>query len=161
LAKRPGDRFRDASELHTELRGFLGSLRDLAQLVDEALTGIAAERRAIDTDHYEVTVQLAGGRTQRVLVESVRSELSGDRLIRISSPCAPVDDSFLRRALEVNGRVDHGALAIQNVDGQPYFVMRSSYPWDTCDTQELRNSVVTIATEADQVEAVLQESDTH
>lgn len=161
LAKKPGDRHRDAAELHAEIGALVGSLRQLDDLVTESLSGVDAQPERLDRDRFEVQVRLAGGRRQRVLIERVDSELTGDRLLRISSPCAPADPSYFRRALEVNGRVDHGALAIQSVDGRPYFVMRNSYPWATCDPDELRQSVLTIATEADQVEAVFHDEDRH
>jgi hypothetical protein len=52
-----------------------------------------------------------------------------------------------------------GALAIEEVDGQPCFVMVNHYPRSTCDTEEIQQSVLDISKWADQVEFALTGKD--
>ena len=161
LAKESAERFADGGELLKELQELAAGFRDLRELIHESLAGLDTGIEPLSEGGYEVTVALDKGRRQRVLIQRVDSELEKVSLLRISSPCAPVDDSYLRRALELNGRVDHGALAISRIDGRSYFVMRNAYPWATCDPEELRYSVMTIAAEADRVEELLLGGDRH
>ena len=104
---------------------------------------------------------MAQYRTPGVYVEERQSELTGEPLVQIFSPCAPVDEEFLRRALELNAEVQHGALAIEDLDGRSYFVMRNAYPRATCDPDEVRSSVLSIAEAADGVERSLLDEDRH
>jgi eukaryotic-like serine/threonine-protein kinase len=161
LAKDPEARFPDAAALTRQLGSFLRRLRSLDSLVDEALVGVDAERGPSSAGGIEVVVHLGDGRVQRVLVEEHESELTGEPLVRISSPCAPVDEAYLRRALELNAEVQHGALAIEELAGRSYFVMRNSYPRATCDPDEVRSSVLSIAGAADGVERALLGEDRH
>ena len=68
---------------------------------------------------------------------------------------------YFRRALELNAGIPHGSLAIQNLGGQPHFVMLDTYPRASCDSHEIRRSVLAIARWADQVEKALTGADRH
>jgi serine/threonine-protein kinase len=46
----------------------------------------------------------------------------------------------------------HGALAIQDIDGEPHFVMLNSYLQATCEAEDIRRSVQEIARWADNME---------
>lgn len=84
--------------------------------------------------------------------------IPGDRFFAqdgMFSLCAPVSESFFRRVLELNGDVPHDAVPIQDVDRQPYCVMRNCYPRATYDPDELRGIVLTIAHWAYEVEKLL------
>ncbi len=160
LAKKPDDRYEDGQELYEDLRTLLGSLRRLEDLIEEALEGLDLTVRRVDNG-FEVDVSLEGDRHQVVTIEETRSEYTGERLLRVWSPCGPVDDAYLQRALEINGEVYHGALAIQDHHGRRYFVMRNNYPRATCDPEEIRSSVLAIAQRSDDVESMLIGSDMH
>ncbi|MBM4003116.1 MAG: YbjN domain-containing protein [Planctomycetes bacterium] len=58
----------------------------------------------------------------------------------------------MRRALELNAHIPHGAIALESVAGQLCFVMGNTYPRATCDVEEIRQSVRTVAHYADLVE---------
>ncbi|HVS15611.1 MAG TPA: protein kinase [Thermoanaerobaculia bacterium] len=161
LAKDPAARFPDAAALASGLRSLLRRLRTLDSLVDEALVGLDVKRGPGAGDRIEVVVRLADGRVQRVFVEEHESELTGEALVRIYSRCAPVAEGYLRRALELNSEVHHGALAIEELAGESYFVMRNTYPRATCDPDEVRSSVLSIAGAADGVERALLGEDRH
>ena len=64
-------------------------------------------------------------------------------------------DSYLRRALELNSEIEHGAISIREHLGRPTFVIADVYPWPTCDPEEIRESVVTIARYAEELERSL------
>ena len=169
VAKEPERRYASAHRLENAFKALYGHLRPLEDLVEEALGPESTEEPSAETPYrwqggsagVAVTVQLARGRSQRVLVEEVHSSLDGEDLLRISSPCAPVRERYTRRALELNGEVNHGALSIQDWNGKPFFVMRNNYPRDTCDPEELRSSVMAVAETADEVERVLTGEDRH
>jgi serine/threonine-protein kinase len=159
LAKQPDQRLPDAEALYEELRAIFGRLRPLANLVDEALRGLELERSA-EGDVLALKIRLPSGRSQRVWIE-VTGSIVAEELVRIYSVCAPLDESYARRALELNAKVPHAALALQDVEGRPHFVMVSSYPRATCDPEEIRASVLSIAFWADYVEASLTGQDQH
>jgi serine/threonine-protein kinase len=161
LAKDPAARLPDTATLTRQLGSLLRRLRSLESLVDEAIVGIDLERRPTTARGIELEVRLADGRTQGVFVQEHDSELTGEPLIRVYSLCAPVDEDYLRRALELNAEVQHGALAIEELNGESYFVMRNTYPRATCDPDEVRSSVLSIAEAADGVERALLGTDRH
>jgi serine/threonine-protein kinase len=160
LAYQADDRYADAAELHEQLRALYGSLRTLESLVHEAL---AKTRTTIvrQGDCFEINVPLNGGRSQCVYVEAKKGAAIASQVIEIYSLCGPVDENYFRRALELNAKIPHGSIAIQGVQGEPYFVMSDTYPRATCDPEELRQSIVTIAKHADEVEQRLTGGDTH
>ena len=81
--------------------------------------------------------------------------------MRIFSTCAPVDHSYLARALQLNAANPYGAIAIEPINGDRYFVMANAYPHTTCDPEEIRRSVMTIAEQADHLELLLTGEDRH
>ena len=158
LAKNPADRFSDAVELHNELRTVLGNLRDLRSLVREAFHGSTVEL-VESANSYAAKVRLPQNRTQTVHIETTSKGLNATGLVRIYSICCPEEQSYYRRALELNSTIAHGSLAIQEINGKPCFVMINSYPRSTCDPEEIRQSVLTIAKWADEVERTLGTKD--
>jgi serine/threonine-protein kinase len=158
LAKNPDARLPDAGALQEELRALFGRLRPLPELIDQAFAGLEIERRC-EATICQLKLQLPSGRSQGVRVEL--AVLGDEELIRIYSVCAPLDESYGRRALELNAEVPHAALAVHDVDGQPHFVMISSYPRATCDPEEVRASVLNTAYWADHVESALTGRDEH
>jgi serine/threonine-protein kinase len=163
LGKKPAARFEDGSVLAQELRALLGSLRSLDELVDAAVRGIKdlVDVHRASSSRFEIRVHLPGARTQTVNVERVEGAIAGRPMVRVSSLCAPVNESYFRRALELNARLAHGSVAIEDHEGEPYFVMANIYPWDTCDPVEVRESVLEIAEWADAVEDTLTSRDEH
>jgi eukaryotic-like serine/threonine-protein kinase len=162
LAKREYDRPADAAELRDDIRAAIGRLRPLASLLDEATAGVPlAGRRTLDGGGFEVVLALPESRRQRVTVELLPAVLGGEELVRVSSPCGLADDTYAVRALELNGRVHHGALAIEELAGQRVYVMRNCHPRATCDPEELRRSLLEVAGAADEMEALLIGEDLH
>jgi serine/threonine-protein kinase len=145
------ERFSSAVELHDAFRAVYGSLRSLESLAREAVaeTGVQLEGSG---DQFVAKVPLEGGRFQRVCLEIADDSGSSDQVITLYSVCAPIDSRYFRRALELNSRIPHGSIAIQNVRGEPHFVMSNSYPRNTCDPEEIRRSLFTIAKYADEWE---------
>ena len=166
LAKNPTDRYDDAEELHRELRSVLGSLRELPVLLREALVDCPAlvacpVKYQGEGDQFTVEVPLETGRSQRVYVELCRHGAAGEQVVRVFSICAPASESYYRRALELNASISFGAMAIEQVHGIPYFVMVNCHPRNTCDAEEIRKSIFSVAEHADQVEHALTDSDQH
>jgi eukaryotic-like serine/threonine-protein kinase len=157
-AKNPQDRFQDSSAVLSELQRLFNGLRDFPTLVSNALGDLNAEVTSSD-GRIIATMRLASGRRQRVHIEVFPAQFGESRLIRISSVCAPVDPSHFRRALEFNATMPHGALAIQEIDGEPHFVMINSHLQATCGAEDIRRSVQEIARWADHMEQMLTGKD--
>jgi eukaryotic-like serine/threonine-protein kinase len=158
LSKRPEERPEDGDRLYAELREVYLGLRDIRSLVAEAAASLNLTVRS-EGDRQVVTVPLPGGRQQRVFIEDRTEGPWSQHLVKIYSLCCPVEESYFRRALELNASIAFGALAIEEVDGQPCFVMVNHYPRSTCDTEEIRQSVLDISKWADQVEFALTGKD--
>jgi serine/threonine-protein kinase len=158
LAKDPRDRFADAAEMHTELKAVYGAQRSLESLMREAFAGLDIEWHGAD-EHFVVRVSLAGGRSQTVYVQTSPGMALAQRVVKIFSVCAPAVEGYYRRALEINAVIPHGSIALECIDGRPHFVMGNTYPRATCDPQEIRDSLLTIAQHADGVERCLTAED--
>ena len=158
MAKRPEERPPDGVKLHRELRAISRNVCHLGKLVDAALRDLIVTRA--DEEHrITVSVPQPGGRSQRVCVEECVAPVGGERVVKIYSVCGPARPDYYRRALEMNARLCHGALGIEDVHGQPHFVMVNSFPRATCDPEEIRRSVQEISHWADEVERKLTATD--
>lgn len=151
LAKSKDARFSHAEELQSALAVLLGKLRRVDVLLREALPEY--DIRSVDDDAFELTVALPQERKQRVVVDKHND------LVRISSLCAPVRDSYVHLALELNATLTHGAIAIRKHEGTPYFVMTDMFPLATCDAAEMRRTVLAIAKWGDAIEKTLTDGD--
>jgi len=160
MAKKSTDRLPDGDALLEELQVVSRRLRDVKSLVAEALTSVDASWET-EADRIAINVRLPNGRSQRVYVEETVSGPWSEQLLKIYSMCCPVDETYYRRALELNADICHGSLAIEELDGRPFFVMVNSYPRSTCDPEEIRHSVRDIANWADKVEHALTGEDRH
>ncbi len=160
LAKDARRRFPDAGALWEEFRSVLGDLRNIDLIISEVLDGLQFEweRR---NGHFSVMVRLPGGRSQRVYIDVGSGEPRLGKLVRLYSICAPLNEGYYRRALELNADMPHGSIAIQNFDGRPYYVMIDTYPHSTCDAEEIRRSVLSLARWSDDVERVLTRGDAY
>jgi serine/threonine-protein kinase len=154
------ERYVDAIELHDALREVFGQLRSLRSLLNEAFPEQPFEIRG-DDDRFVMRVPLSGGRFQTVRVESLSDDEVGEHVVRVFSVCGPSTDEYYERALHLNSIVSHGAIAIEDVDGEPHFVMVNAYPRATCDAEEIRRSVWEIARHSDEVEHRLTGEDRH
>ncbi len=161
LAKSAADRPDDGAVLHGELQAVFRSLRDLRTLLDETFGDDKSVTINRSGEGFDLIVSLSQRRSQRVRIEESTTEIANLALIRIYSVCAPVDETYLRRALELNASIPHGALTIQEFKGAPHFVMVNNYPRATCDVEELRHSVMDVARWADDVEKALTNEDRH
>ena len=151
-------RHEDASELYDELLGTFGSLRPLRALLSEALRDTSVEITE-DGDRFAIRVALASGRQQTVHVEINRDVETSEAIVRTFSICGRATDEYYERALQLNATISHGSVAIQTIDGAPFFVMVNAYPRATCDPEEIRKSVLEIARHSDEVEHLLSRED--
>jgi len=158
LAKRAENRPADGEHVYRELQAISRGACSLLKLVDTALRDLIVTRQ--DEEHrVTVCAPQPQGRSQRVCVEECRAPIAQERVVRIYSVCGRADPAYYRRALELNARLCHGALGVQDLDGEPHFVMANSFPRTTCDPEEIRRSIQEIARWADQVETALGTAD--
>jgi serine/threonine-protein kinase len=154
LAKRPEDRYPDGEAIAADLQSVFTQLRTLRSIVDEAMIGLGA-RIESQPQRLAVTVPLPGGRNQTVYVEEATVQPWSTTIVRVYSNCGPAQETYYRKALELNARVPHGSLAIEQIQGVDHFVMLHSFLRATCAPLEIRHALQDIARWADDVEHAL------
>jgi eukaryotic-like serine/threonine-protein kinase len=158
LAKSPENRPRDGIESAQLLQAVAGQIRDLESLLLEAFQDSAGISWSRVNSRYEIRVELPEGRRQTLFLEP--SEHSGaEKLLLIYSICCAADAEYYEEALRLNSLVPHGALAIREIDGRSFFIMVETYPRGTVDPEEIRRSVLEVASRADDVENRLTGAD--
>ena len=158
MAKQREQRPADGAQLYHELKAILRAMRTIESLVDDAVRGLDLECQ-YDGTRVSVRVPQPGNRWQWVYIEDCTAELAAERVVKIYSICCPAQETYFRRALELNATVSYGSVAIDDVQGKPYFVMVNTYPRATCDPGEVRRSVLDVGRWADEVERVLTGQD--
>ncbi len=158
LEKSPANRPRDGIEATQLLQAVLGQTRDLESLMHEAFDSERDVTWTQDGDRYYIDVALPDQRQQRVIIAHSEHRFH-ERLLQIYSVCCPAEPHYFPAALRLNSRISHGALALRDVDGTEHFVITNAYPRSTVDGEEIRKSVLEIASHADAVELLLTGKD--
>lgn len=113
---------------------------------------------APDGEAFVVTVQLKGGRAQRVhLREIVRKD--GVRLIQILTYCGAFDESAMAWALKMNTQLGRCALGLDASDGGDQFVLVNCVPADEATPAQVKAVVKEIAFYGDWIERKLTGKD--
>ena len=159
-AKAPQNRPRDAIEASQLLLAVLGQLRDLDSLLNDAFQDEPCVTWERDQKRCRLQVRLPDGRCQTVFIETSPHNTS-ERLLQIFTRCGPADSSHYEQALRLNSDVSHGGIGIRDLDGESWFVMVDTYPRATVDPEEIRKSVLDIASHADALEDRLTGRDHH
>lgn len=157
-AANPVHRPVDAASASRLLHSVLGLTRDLESLLTEAFGNDRSVTWSHQGEEFHVTRQLPNHRSQKVVLESTQHAVR-DRILLIYSVCCPASPDFYEQALMQNAVVLHGSLAIREINGQKMFVVINAYPRSTVAPEEIRRSVIEIATQADQVERLLTGKD--
>jgi serine/threonine-protein kinase len=138
----------------------LGKARDLDSLVNESLNLFPNMTWHKTATGYDVDVQLPQNRKQKVVIEASDS-LKKQSIVMIYSLCCKDDPQYHTPALRLNSQLSHGGIALKMIDDTEYFVMQNSYPRGTVDPEEIRESVLEVAYNADMVEKLLTGRDEH
>ncbi|WP_437226113.1 serine/threonine-protein kinase [Planctomicrobium sp. SH661] len=160
LEKSPSNRPQSGVEAAQLLQAILGQVRDLETLLHEAFAHepeVTWERKG---QFYEVRVMMPDGRSQLVKIEISKHDID-ERLLQIYSLCCPSQSPFHEQALRLNSSMSHGAIALREVDGVDYYVTLNNYPLGTVDVEEIRKSVLDLASHADRIENRLTGEDRH
>jgi len=160
MAKSPANRPRDGIEASQLLQAVMGQVKDLESLLHDAFRDHSKVRWTRTEFCYEIELTLANGRLQKVPVQPSDHSVA-ERLLLISSICCDAEPSFYEPALRLNGEMPHGGLAIREIDGVAKFVVIDTYPRTTVDAEEIRRSVLEVASQADAVEKLLTGLDVH
>ncbi|MDA1016701.1 MAG: serine/threonine protein kinase, partial [Planctomycetota bacterium] len=143
------------------LHAVLGLERDLEALLIEAFGNDTSVTWGRQGANYCVTRQLPDSRQQKVFLEPTRYALN-QRILLMYSTCCPAIPTYYEQALIRNAVVLHGSsIAIREIDGQKMFVVINAYPHSTVAPEEIRQSVLEIAAEADLVEQYLTGQDSN
>lgn len=113
-------------------------------------------KRAVepDGDGYAVTVQLKGGRHQKVYVSPTKRK-DGVELVRVFTYCgAPTDDS-LEWSLRTNAKLERGALALLDEDGEPRLALLACFVASKLTLKELKTSIRELSHYGDWIESKL------
>ena len=158
MARSPANRPRDGIEAAQLLRAVLGHLRDLESLLREAFLDDPNVSWRRSGQRYRLEIKLPDGRRQALFVEP-SDHGAADRLLLIYSVCCRARPEFYEYALRLNAEIAHGGLSIREIDGELHFCMVDTYPRGTVDSEEIRRSVLEVATHADAVENLLTGTD--
>jgi eukaryotic-like serine/threonine-protein kinase len=154
MAKTPANRPKDASEALQLLMAVGGDLPDVASLLGTALGSQPNVSWTHCGEKFCIEVRLPEGRRQTVFIEPSAHPVA-DRLLLIYSQCGDARPEYFERGLRLNAQMAHGGLAIRDIAGMPQFVMIDTYPRATVDAEEIRRSVLELASQADAVERLL------
>lgn len=158
--KSPENRPHDAVAAALLLNSVLGESRDLESLIREACHDWKAVTISGEGTRFRLELKLGNGRKQNVFIELTRHGKSGsDRLLQIYSVCCAANAEHYEYVLRLNAEILHGGLAIKEFNGMPQFIMVDTYPWSTVDPEEIRRSVMSVATRADGLEQRLSGRD--
>ncbi len=130
----------------------------LADMVREDLAGPNVTVAETD-DGYELIVTFEDGRQQTVYAAEERDEKHELDLIRIFTVCAPANSSAFKWALETNGKLTHGAIAIRRVGGKEVYVIVDTHPAEMVSREHVREAVFSIAEIGDTVEKGMTRAD--
>ena len=158
MAEAPANRPQNALEALQLLAAVAGDVPDVESLLETAFQGQANVSWKRAGEDFRVEVRLPEGRRQCVFIEPSDHAVA-DRLLIISSFCGDARPEFFERGLRLNGGMAHGGLAIREIDGIAQFVMTDTYPRATIDAEEIRRSVLELASKADSVEKLLSPTD--
>ncbi|MBL7223027.1 MAG: hypothetical protein ISS72_04165 [Candidatus Brocadiae bacterium] len=135
----------------------------LQGLDDETIIKAATAGADIDVRQhsggYVLTVPLEGNRRQRVTVSFTAQDFEDEDLVVVYTECGPAQQKNFEWALRQNLRMSFGAIAIRDRGGQPTFVMVNTHPRKTLDVDELRKSIVLLASKGDKLEQALTKDD--
>jgi len=154
LDKNPANRPPDGIRAAQLLQAILGQTRDLDSLLHEAFDDDSRVMIRREGQRHQLTVQLAGGRRQVVFVEP-STHAAAERLLEIYSTCCDTQSAYHLEALRLNAVMNHGSVSIREVEGREKFVVRDTYPRATVDAEEIRRSVLEVASHADGIEKLL------
>ncbi|MBN4049819.1 hypothetical protein JYT84_00165 [bacterium AH-315-M10] len=101
-------------------------------------------------------VELAGGRTQFVMMNFSGRDEEGSDLIKFLTLCAPVGSGAHNEALlKANPKLSYGGIGIVRIDDEDLYVLTNTQLVDTADLEELTKSVSYLAAKGDELEAML------
>jgi eukaryotic-like serine/threonine-protein kinase len=158
MAKAPSNRPQNACEALQLLAAVAGDLPDVESLLEIAFRGQKNVAWTRNGEDFRIEVRLPEGRHQIVYIEPSEHAVA-DRLLILSSYCGDARPEFFERGLKLNAEMAHGGLAIREIGGSPQFVMIDTYPRATIDAEEIRRSVLELASKADTVEKLLSPTD--
>jgi serine/threonine-protein kinase len=154
MAKTPANRPRDAGDALQLLTAVAGDLPDVESLLSAAFASQPNVSWTRCGEKFCVEVRLPEGRRQTVVIEPSAHPVT-DRLLMIYSQCGDARPEYFEKGLRLNAQMAHGGLAIREIEGSPQFVMIDTYPRTTVDAEEIRRSVLELASQADAVEKLL------
>ncbi len=109
-----------------------------------------------------IKYELAGGRSRIVWISPVGKDRFNNTVISIASPTLKMgtagrylSQKHANGLLRHNAQLQHGAWAIENIEGDDYLVMFDTQIAETMDTIEFATSVKEAATLADAMEKQL------
>jgi len=152
LAKSPADRYATTGELADELQVLIHQFRDTESLVRQSLDGIDCFIQG-SRDTFRIMIPQPGDRLQEVMIEvNDGEEGRGERFLSVFSVCGPADPEYFGFALALNSRLTCGGLSIRYVLGKPMLVMSRTFPRDRARPYDLRDAILQIAANSDQIE---------
>jgi hypothetical protein len=126
------------------------------QSFEDVRSELAARYPIDDNEPYLLSceLRLSEGRRQRVFIAELETE-SGDRVLRVGTPVAPLGALDPVRCLRFNWAQRVGYLAVSDLDSVPYLQLCENRPYGTLDAAGLEQLLVEVASQADSLEQLL------
>jgi hypothetical protein len=128
------------------------------ELVEAAVSGTEISVRE-RTGGFVLSVPIARGRTQRVILNFTAKDFEDEALIVVYTECGPANPSNYEWALRQNVRMSFGSIGVRDRAGQPTFVMVDTHHRATVAPAELRKSILLLAKRGDGLEDALTQAD--
>lgn len=132
------------------------------QSFEDLRAAVGGNKGITSSDPYliSIDVPLDNGRSQGVFLADLEHE-DGSRLLRISSPVAPLDALDALRCLRFNWAQRVGFLAAGELDGRDYLHVCENRRYRALDADEIDGLLTEVADLADRLESLLTEGRDH
>lgn len=144
----------DAGTAKAAASGRVSSDEELAR----ALTSdrVSVEKSA---NGYTFTVQLPGGRRQKVDMMLSLKDADGAPLVAFYTECGPAAPDKYEWALKTNLKVPFGSIAVRDTADGPKFVMVGAYLREGATTRQLARALDVLSRRADSIEQTISGAD--
>jgi len=128
---------------------------------EEFARALTNERISVEkgSSGYTFTVQLSGGRRQKVDMMLSLKDADGSPLVAFYTECGPATQDRYEWALKTNLKVPFGSIALRDTADGPKFVMVDAYLREGATTRQLARALDMLARRADSIEQTITGAD--
>jgi hypothetical protein len=132
------------------------------QSFEDVRTHFAAQQTLANNEPYLISFELdtGDGRRQGIYLAELESE-DGNKLLRVSTPVAPLGAMDPAKCLRFNWAQRVGYLALNDLDRVPYLHLCENRPYSQLSERELDRVIAEIGALADSLEQAMNRGKDH